>query len=150
MSFDLSLDRGDLRINANGDLAIVENTSKLVQDSLKILHTPIGSNPFFPSLGSPITTLNVGQNLNQQFAESRIEASITKTLETLQSIQRRQELIQTITPEERIISIAEVSAERDSQDPRQFNISVTVLSGATDTVLLPSFSLSTTITGDNL
>jgi phage baseplate assembly protein W len=148
MSFDLSLNKGDLRIGFDGDLSKVENTSKLVQDVLKVLHTPIGSNPFYPSLGSPVTTLNIGTVLNQQFLESRVENSITSVIQTIQSIQRKQELTQEVTSAEKILDIVEIVAEQDSQDPRQFNISIKVLTGATDVVLLPSFSLSTTLSGD--
>lgn len=150
MSFDLSLEKGDLKIGQNGDLARAENTTKLVQDVLKILHTPLGSNPYFPSLGSSITSLNVGQNLNQQFLESRVETSIQNIIQTLQSIQQRQQLTQVVTASETILDIAELVAEQDSQDPRQFNIRLKVIAGDVQEVLLPSFSLSTQITGDNL
>lgn len=132
-------------VGADGDLAKVRNSSKAVQDILKVLHTPLGSNPLFPQIGSNITISNIGDNINQQFAETRVAASVTQSIQLLQSIQRNQELIQEVTPEEKIVDIAQVTATRDSQDPRQFDIKIVVVTEAQSTVELPSFSLSTTI-----
>jgi len=145
MSFDLSLNRGDLTIGADGDLGKVRNTSKLIQDVLKGIHTPVGSNPYLPSYGNPLTFKNIGEVLQSDFMESRVEADITKIIETLQSVQRRQELVQLVTLEEKIKGLEQVIATQDSTDPRQFNISIKVLTGALDTVVLPTFSFSTNI-----
>jgi phage baseplate assembly protein W len=149
MSFDLALSKGDLSIGSDGDLAKVQNTSKLVQDVLKILHTPLGANPYFPNLGSPITTLDIGMNMNQQFLESRVENSLRSVIQTMQNIQRKQALIQVVSPSEVIQQIVEIRAAQDQDEPRQFNIFIQVLSGDTTTVRLPSFSLSTSIGGEN-
>lgn len=145
MSFDLSLNKGDLTLGADGDVGKVRNTSKLVQDVLKGIHTPIGSNPYLPSYGNPLTFKNIGEILQSDFMESRVENDIIKTIETLQSMQRNQELVQLVTPEEKIKGISEVVVVQDSQDPRQFNISIKVLTGALDNVILPTFTFSTNL-----
>ena len=59
MSFDLKLFGGDLEIS-NGDFSIVEDEDKLVQDILKLVSTQLGSNPFFPAYGSPISQVLIG------------------------------------------------------------------------------------------
>lgn len=149
MSFDLSLNKGDLRVGSTGDLATIQDTDKLIQDVLKIVHTPVGSNPFYPSLGSNITSFNIGMNLNSDFLESRVEASLLATIQTIQSIQRRQEAVQIVTAAEKILRINSVSAKIDSKEPRQFNISISVASGEVTNLTLPAFSISNNILGES-
>jgi phage baseplate assembly protein W len=148
MSFDLSLNKGDLKVGTTGELSTVQDTDKLVQDVLKVLHTPIGSNPFFPSLGSNITSFNIGMTLNKDFLESRAEASLLETIQTIQAIQRRQEAIQIVTAAEKIVRINEVVAQVDSEDPRQFNIQISVASGEVTDLTLPAFSISNNTLGE--
>lgn len=143
MSFDLALSKGDLSIGPDGDLRQFRNSSKLVQDVLKILHTPLGSNPFFPQIGNAITTQNTGEVVNRQFMETRATAAVVQALQMLQAMQKRQELTQIVTPEEKVVGIAEVKVEQDPTDPRQYNIKISVITGAQSVVELPSFSLST-------
>ena len=146
MSFDLALNKGDIAIGSDGDLKKVRNSSKVVQDILKILHTPIGSNPFFPSIGNALTFSNIGQNINKQFAETKVASSVTQSIQLLQSMQKSQVISgQQVTPEETILGISQVTAEQDPLDPRQFNITVVVQTQAVDDLQLPTFSLSTTI-----
>ncbi len=150
MSFDLSLSKGDLTVAGDGDLNKVRNTPKVIQDVLKVLHTPVGSNPYFPRLGNFLTTLNIGENLNSQFVESRVESSVTQSIEILQSLQRQQELIQTVTAEEKIANLSRLEATRNDQDPRQYDIDIAVLTGAGTSIDIEPFqlSLSTTIGGE--
>lgn len=148
MSFDLALNKGDLSVGSDGDLSKTRNTSKIVQDILKVLHTPVGSNPYFPSLGNTLTSANIGQNINKQFAETKVASVITQSIQTLQAMQRNQTASgQTVTPEETIVAIQQVTAEQDPTEPRQYNITVIVQTQAIDALQLPSFSLSTTILG---
>jgi phage baseplate assembly protein W len=148
MSFDLSLNKGDLKVGTTGELATVQDTDKLVQDVLKVIHTPVGSNPFYPSLGSNITSFNIGMTLNKDFLESRVEASLLETIQTLQAIQRRQEAVQIVTAAEKIVRINEVIAQVDSEEPRQFNISISVASGEITDLTLPTFSISNNTLGE--
>ena len=145
MSFDLALNKGDISIGSDGDLKKVRDTPKAIQDVLKILHSPVGSNPFFPQIGNSLTIQNIGENINREFAETKATASIQKSLQLLQAIQARQETLQVVTAGEKIIGIIDISAEQDPTEPRQFNIKVTVITGDQTIVDLPSFSLKTTI-----
>jgi len=143
VSYDLALERGDLALAADKDVKKVRNTSKLLQDSLKIIHTPLGSDPLFPSKGSSLTVQNIGENVNQQFVESRAEASILESLQLIKSLQERQSQYQIVTPSERIEEIQDVIVNREPTDPRQYNIQITVLSGALTVVNFPNFTIST-------
>lgn len=147
MSFDLALSKGDIYLGTDGDLAKVRNTSKLVQDVLKVIHTPIGGNPFYPTIGTNLTAENIGENISQQFAETKVAASVTQAIQIVQNIQRRQELVQIVTPEEKVVKIANLEVGQNSQEPRQYDIRLSVLTESLNTsvVDLPGFSISTTI-----
>jgi nitrogen regulatory protein PII-like uncharacterized protein len=146
MSFDLSLSKGTIVIGSDGDLAKVRGTTKVVQDVLKVVHTPVGGNPFYPQIGTTITEDNIGQNISQEFAETKVAASISTSIKIIQDIQRRQELVQTVTPEEKVVGIAELVVGQNENDPRQYDIklSVTTESINTSVVSMPGFALSTT------
>ena len=145
MSFDLSLAKGDLVLGADNDLAKVREGSKLVQDILKLLFTPLGSDPYFLTKGSTLTTDNIGETVNDQFMLDRARASILNTLKQLQTIQQVQALTQTVTPEETLKEINEVSVARDEQELRQYNIRIVITTGAYSVISIPEFSISTNL-----
>lgn len=131
MSFDLKIQGGDLALSGTGDLAIVENTEKLVQDVLKIVSTQIGANPFFPWYGSPITKSLVGRPYDTEFINAIATQQLRTTLERLQGMQKDQlRTNQVVTPREQIAAISNVQVERNLTDPRFFKIVLTVLSKA--------------------
>jgi phage baseplate assembly protein W len=130
MSFDLKVIGGDLAIS-NGDLATVENSEKLVQDVLKVVTTPIGSNPFFPWYGSPISKSLIGKAYDQNFVADIATTQLRASLETLQKMQLIQmRTDQMVTPQEQIAAIQDVLVRRDSIDPRNFLVTLTVLNKA--------------------
>jgi phage baseplate assembly protein W len=130
MSFDLKLENGDVKIKA-GDFAIVENSEKLVQDVLKIVSTPLGSNPFFPWYGSPISGSLVGTAFDMMFVESIATQQLTRAVERIQQLQQDQlRKSQIVTPQEQIAVVENVSVTRARNDPRFFEVQLTVLSRA--------------------
>ncbi|MFW9872657.1 MAG: hypothetical protein ACFFG0_06100 [Candidatus Thorarchaeota archaeon] len=130
MSFDLKLFKGDLVIK-NGDFDIVENSDKLVQDVLKLVSTQIGSNPFFPAYGSPITQSMVGTAYGVEFSEDVATQQLRSSLEKLQDLQRDQiKQNQIVTPEEQIAAIENIRVSRAQDDPRYFIVKLTVISKA--------------------
>jgi hypothetical protein len=130
MSFDLKLFGGDLVVK-NGDLDIVEDTDKLVQDVLKIVSTQLGSNPFFPAYGSPLSKAMIGTGYEEEFVEDIASQQLRSSLERLQDLQRDQiRQNQVVTPEEQIAAIENVSVVRDKNDPRYYNVNLTVISKA--------------------
>lgn len=145
MSFDLALSKGSLKIGPDGDLAKVRDNTKLVQDVLKVFHTPLGSDPFFLQKGSNITSQNIGHLVNKQFLTDRTTASAIKTLQYIQAVQKEQAKTQTLTLGETIADLGEVSVSISEEDPRQFNIRLSVFAATLDEVILPPISLKTTL-----
>ena len=148
MSEDLALRRGDLAIGADGDLQLVRNTTKLTQDVLKVIHTPLGSNPFSPRIGSPLTAVNVGELLDSNFAEQRVETGVEQAIQLIRNIQQQQEIQQEVTAAEKIRDILEIIATRNELEPRQFDISISVQSDDLTSVTIPDFAFDTTIGSD--
>jgi phage baseplate assembly protein W len=133
MSFDLKLFGGDLVLN-NGDLAIVEDADKLVQDILKLVSTQLGSNPFFPGYGSPITQILIGTSdisLSEEMATHQLKASIER-LKDLQQDQIKHNQI--VTPQEQIAVIRDVSIKHARDDPRYYYVNMTVINKAFQSV----------------
>jgi phage baseplate assembly protein W len=133
MSFDLKLFGGDLVLN-NGDLAIVEDADKLVQDILKLVSTQLGSNPFFPGYGSPITQILIGTSdisLSEEMATHQLKASIER-LKDLQQDQIKHNQI--VTPQEQIAVIRDVSIKQARDDPRYYYVNMTVINKAFQSV----------------
>lgn len=130
MSFDLKLTSGDLVIK-NGDVDIVEDSNKLVQDVLKICSTPLGSNPFFKAYGNPISQALIGKAYEQEFVESIATQQLKASLDRLQQMQLEQlKQNQIVTPDEQIAAIANIGISQSANDPRQFGITITVISKA--------------------
>jgi phage baseplate assembly protein W len=134
MSFDLRLENGDLKINADGTLSTVTGNSKLRQDILKILLTDLGDNKFHPKYGSHVGKLQIGTHADEKIASLDIESSARAALRNLMSLQRSQSRRQALTPGEIIIDILNLEVTRDKVDPRLYNIFVSVLTQSLDRV----------------
>lgn len=130
MSYDLRLRDGDLELSASGDFDRMTDTEKLAQDILKILHTSLGDDPFNRSYGSLLTEADIGRIPDANVVAAKAEEAIISSITQLQQQQSRQETFQTLTDAEKVIEIETVQVERDSVDPRQYNVTVIVLSGA--------------------
>lgn len=131
MSFDLKIKNGDLHISSTGDLQKVQDTEKLIQDILKIVTTPLGSNPFFPWYGSSVSSSLIGNPFSFQFVGNLASSQIRESLETLQKWQNVQTSSgQSVTPYELLAAIQEVKVERNQIDPRYFRIVIKALTKA--------------------
>jgi hypothetical protein len=133
MSFDLKLFGGDLAIK-NGDLDIVEDSDKLIQDILKLVSTQLGSNPFFPAYGSPISQALIGTSdvdFSEDIATQQLRASIDR-LKDLQQDQVKNN--QAVTAEELISAIQDVSVSQAADDPRYYFVNLTVINQAFQSV----------------
>jgi len=141
MSFDLKLVGGDLVLKS-GDLDTVEDADKLVQDVLKLVSTQLGSNPFFPGYGSPISQALVGTSYETTFVESMATQQLKASLERLQDLQQDQiRRNQTVTPDEQIAAIEDVSVSQARNDPRYYLVKLTVINKAFKRVPI-SFAIS--------
>jgi len=133
MSFDLKLFGGDLVIQ-NGDLAIVEDQDKLVQDILKLVSTQLGSNPFFPAYGSPVSQALIGTS-DLSFAQDVATQQLRASIERLKDLQQDQiKNNQIVTPGEMISTIKDVSVTQAKDDPRYYFINLTVINQAFQSV----------------
>lgn len=127
MSFDLKILGGDLVVGTNGDLDQVSDTDKLIQDVLKMLMMEVGSNVFFPFLGSSVSSTMIGSPYDEEFIASVATNQIRSSLETLQNMQRDQSAKQIVTPGELLAAIKSVEIVRNDVDPTFFSVLLTVL-----------------------
>lgn len=130
MSFDLKLVNGDITIGENGDFAVVRDSEKLVQDLLKMLLTPLGSNVFYSWYGSPLSRSIIGTALDVQFITSIAQNQIRSAVETLQALQKEQMGTQKVSATELIAAIREVSLLQNQIDPTFFTVSAAVVTKA--------------------
>ncbi len=128
MSFDFELNRGDLVLGPSGDFSTVVDTNLLAQLVLKILNTPVGDDPFNPTLGSFLTASQIGTIPDQDIIAGHAESAIEQSLLAIQSAQAAQQAEQRVTDAEKIVDFRDVIVQQDVTDPRQFNIFVDVIS----------------------
>lgn len=128
MSFDIKVLGGDVEFDSNGNLRTMTDSDKLAQDIVKILNTPIGTNPINPGYGSPLTVNEVGTVVNADSVIQQTQSAIAQALEQLISAQALQQAQQTITDAETLIDFETPIVQQDEVDPRQFNIAVNALS----------------------
>jgi len=134
MSYDFRILNGDLVIGADGDIGKVEDTEKLIQEILKMAHTPLGSNLFYPWYGSPISKSLVGNALDMEFLSTVASSQLQTSLENLQRLQQRQSLEQRVTPFEQLMAIKNISITRNQVDPRFFLVVIDVITKALSVV----------------
>lgn len=129
MSFDLKLENGDLKFGISGELEIVSNETKLIQDILKILFTSTGSQKLHPWYGSPLIDNTVGLAANVEILNTIINNGINYALSNLQTLQGIQEADgQYLTPREVLRSIDNIEVFQDDVDPRQLVVVIEVTS----------------------
>jgi len=127
MSFDLKIVGNDLAINPDGSAQTVRDNEKLKQDILKAILTARGSNKFHAWYGSTVSERTIGQMLDAEQLEIEASSAIQETLSTLAALQTAQARIQYVSPGETLAAVKDVRVTRDSTDPRQWSITVEVL-----------------------
>ena len=144
MSFDFKIVNGDLGIDTDGNFTKVEDTEKLIQDILKIVHTPLGSNLFYPWYGSAISKSLIGNVLDDEFLSSIASNQLQSSLNNLQRLQQKQALEQRVTPFEQLAAVKDISITRNSIDPRFFLVIINALTHALS-VVTTQFSVKPTL-----
>jgi phage baseplate assembly protein W len=134
MSFDLKIKNGDLSIEGSGTLSTVSGNSKIRQDIVKILLTKTGENKFHPRYGSDIGFLKIGEVSDEEILEMDIKRSVEEAIKYLISLQNFQSKRQNLSLSEIILDISKIDAERDSADPRLYNIYISVLTQKLDII----------------
>ncbi len=127
MSFDLKLENNDITIGTDGSVKIVLDNDKLLQDVLKIILTPQGSNRFYKWYGSALSERIIGTVLSPFTTEVEITRSIEESLNNLMYLQQNQSRFQYVSAPETIAAISSIYSERTEDDPRVYNIYVSVL-----------------------
>lgn len=128
MSFDLKIISGDLVLQ-NGDLRTVVDSEKLIQDLLKIALTTAGANPLQPWYGSYISRSLVGSPLGTSIVVQLAQSQLQNAIENLMTLQKAQvKSFQSVTPDEQIGAILDISIVRSTSDPRLFDVRIKVLS----------------------
>ena len=130
MSFDLKIENGDIKIEIDGAMSTVYDNTKLRQDIIKILLTKLGENKFHPNYGNQIGVIDIGYVDDYELVELDLKSSVEDAIKKLIALQRGQSLKQYISPAERIVAILDISAKRDTIDPRLYSIFITVQTGA--------------------
>lgn len=126
MSFDLKIQNGDLSIGSDGDVNFVIGNQKVLQEIKKIILTDIGENRFHPFYGSKVGALSVGSIVDYNFLSSELKRSVAESINNLMRLKESQSRFQALNPSEVIISLDQVSAERDLVDPRVWSIFISV------------------------
>jgi phage baseplate assembly protein W len=130
MSFDLKLVNGDIVVE-KGDLATVSGGNKLVQDVLKLISTQLGTNPFFPAYGCVITSALIGTAYDESFIQDIATQQLEAALDRLMAAQLEQlNNNQVVTADEQLAAYKDVRVARNSDDPRAFSVSITIISKA--------------------
>lgn len=134
MSFDIRIIKGDIGINNDGSLNLVTGNSKIRQDIIKIMLTPIGDNKFHPTYGSETGVLQIGSVPDQSITESDLTSSAENAVRKLMLLQREQAKRQFLSPAEVIADIISVSVQRDQVDQRLYNIFISILTEKLETI----------------
>jgi hypothetical protein len=128
MSFDLKIRNGDLVLD-RGDFKTVVDSEKLIQDILKICLTTAGSNPMHPWYGSYVSRSLVGSGLSTDIIFQLGQTQLQNALEILKALQDGQvKQFQRVSPDEQINSILDISINRNTRDPRLFDVIIKVVS----------------------
>lgn len=127
MSFDLRIESNDLIIGASGDVDIVQDNEKLAQEVIKGILTPIGSNRFFRWYGSAISIRTIGQVLDSSILEMEAQRSVEDLISNIIKLQKVQAREQYVSPGESIASIRDIQVLRNQEDPRQYEVKVSLI-----------------------
>ena len=134
MSFDLKIVGNDLAMNPDGSAQTVRDNEKLKQDILKAILTARGGNRFHQWYGSTVSERLIGQVLDNSQLVAEASSAVQETLSTLMALQTAQARVQYVSPGETLAAIRDVRVARDASDPRQWSITVEVLTRQLTTV----------------
>jgi phage baseplate assembly protein W len=127
MSYDLKVINGDLVLN-NGALGTVVDSSKLIQDILKICLTPAGSNPLQPWYGSFINRSLIGSPLAYTIIIQVAQSQLQNSLENLMTLQQAQvKSYQMVTPDEQLNSISNISITRNPSNFTFYTVQISAM-----------------------
>lgn len=124
----------DVRFDSTGQGIFIRNEDLLVQASLKIILTVLGSNPYHAWYGTTLKS-RIGTKVIGNVA-AVLSEDIRRALVKLQTIQREQAEYQQVTAKERLYAILDVRVSPHAQDPTTFLVDVTVQNASGEPVSL--------------
>lgn len=128
MSFDFKLKDGSVSI-VDGELEVVQDSEKLIQDVLKICLTPVGSNYLNPWYGSYLSKSVVGSSEDPKLIINIAKSQLSKAIENLKKMQDMQiKNFQQVSADEQISSIRSIDVFQDNNNPGVYNINITIIS----------------------
>lgn len=135
MSFDLKIVKGDIFIERDGALSLVRDNDKLRQDIIKIMLTQLGENKYHPNYGSEIGVIEIGHYADAEFLELDLTSAAETAVRKIMSLQRGQSSRQFLSPGEVIVDIKDIAVDRDINEPRMYNIYISVLTQRLTTIV---------------
>lgn len=129
MSYDLQLSDGDVVIDTQGDITVIEEYSKLNQDLYRIMLTSRGDNKFDANEGCGVYDL-LGQTMPRELGESVLGKDIYIGVQYMISQQNAQALLQTLSPYEQIFSLDGIVVNKLSIKSISFNLLITTVQGS--------------------
>ena len=99
-----------------------------MQDILKICLTQAGSNPIFPWYGSFINQTMIGSVLDKKITIDYAKNQLTNSLTTLKQLQEKQSQYQSVSPDELIYTISNVSIVQNQYEPTLYSVLLKVVS----------------------
>lgn len=116
----------DLRATPQGAVATVANHDLLYQRCLKVVLTRLGSNPYVTRYGTNLIDM-IGKK-NVAGLSQAVNEEVRNALSLMQSIDRQQTKIQSMTLAERLGEVVRVQTTVDPQDPTIMQVDVEVRS----------------------
>ena len=116
----------DLTLLGDPDRAVfVKNEPKLAQDFLRMLLTPIGSNPYYTWLGTSLVDLP-GSKFDVRAVESALVSQIANAAAALKNLQAQQLSIasQAVTAKEMIESVSSITVNQSPTDSRVLLVAI--------------------------
>ncbi len=106
-------------LNDPDNALYVRYEAKLAQDFLKMLLTPIGSDPYYTWMGTSIMDLP-GRKFNLHEIQNLIAQQVSNAADALKNMQAQQAKIaeQQMHPREMLDSVASLSVDQSAQDSR--------------------------------
>ena len=127
----------DWDLTQSGDVSIVFNEEKLIQDMRRYILTILGSDPYRQWLGTRLRGLIGKKIVSNQFVQDLIQSEVVETLHKLIQLQSEQLKWSPMSDREILRNVVSVQTTLDANDPTLWNVRVTgeTLAGTTVEVI---------------
>jgi len=116
----------------SGRLVLIKNEQKLLQDVIKGTLTIEGSNTYHTWYGTVLQSLIGGKIANFPNLQVLLGNDVRDFINNLKSLQAKQALIQTVTPQEMINNLVSINVSQNPANPDLVEISIIISNVAGD------------------